>query len=196
MITRRSLLAGLGMAGLGLAGLAPSGALASTTSRPGTRLDTLVGIIDPVLEMRNAHTSESLRVRYFDGTGYRMDEIRRLNWFMRDWRQRESLQMDVRLFWALSAIRMAAMRDGHGGEIILLSGYRSQATNQMLRANGIGAARNSLHLDGKAADITIPGTRLRDVAAYARWLQVGGVGTYSRSNFVHIDSGNERGWGS
>lgn len=192
MITRRAMLAGLGSC----MALAPSGAMASATSRPGTRLDSLVEAIDPVLEMRNAHTSETIQVRFYDQRGYRTDEIRRLNWFMRDWRQGEAVQMDTRLFWALAAIRMAAQQDGNDGEITLLSGFRSPRTNEMLRSRGVGAARNSLHLLGKAADITIPGTRLVDLAAYARWLQVGGVGTYSRSNFVHIDSGNERRWGA
>ena len=192
MLTRRQVIAGLA----GACALSPIGAGATTTIRPQTRLDNLVPMIDPVLDIHNTHTNERLSARYYGPTGYDMQVIRQFNWLMRDHRQAEAVQMDARLFWTLSAIRMAAIRDGHSGRIILLSGYRTQRTNQMLRERGIAAARNSLHLDGKAADITMPGVRIAHLAAYARWLEVGGVGSYGRSNFVHIDSGPERSWGS
>ena len=192
MFSRRHFLAAMTCAALPGAG----GALATTTSRPGTRIDELVNVIDPVLDMRNAHTGERINLRYFSLGSYDLDAVRRIYWFMRDHRQGEAIQMDARLLWTLSALRMAAMRDGHSGKTILLSGYRSKRTNEMLRARGIAAARNSLHLTGRAADITLEGVRISDLATYARWLQVGGVGYYRRSNFVHIDSGRERSWGS
>lgn len=166
----------------------------AATSRPGSRIDSLVSAIDPVLDIQNAHTHERLHTRYFYHGSYDMMAIREINWIMRDHRQAEAAQMDARLLWTLSAIRMAAMRDGHSGRIVLLSGFRTQRTNQLLRARGINAAMNSLHLQAKAADITLPGVRLSDLSTYARWLEVGGVGHYQRSNFVHIDSGRERSW--
>jgi len=169
--------------------------LATTTIRPETRLDRIVHMIDPVLDIENRHTGEKILVRYHGVTGYRMDAIRRINWIMRDWRQESLSQVDPRLLWALSAIRMAAMRDGNPGKILLLSGYRTAETNAYLRSRGVRAAYNSLHLQARAADIVIPGTDLAHVSDYARWLQVGGVGTYRRSGFTHIDSGRERSWG-
>lgn len=192
MLTRRSFFSAMAAAAIPI----PGGAFASSTSRPGTRIDQLVSSIDPVLDLRNAHTNETLHLRYFRLGAYDMDAVRHINWLMRDHRQAEAVQMDARLLWTLSAIRMAAIRDGHSGKTILLSGYRTQATNQLLRSRGIAAARNSLHLQGKAADITLEGIKISDLAGYARWLQVGGVGHYVRSNFVHIDSGQERSWRS
>ena len=118
-----------------------------------------------------------------------MDQVLKLNWFMRDWRQSEAVLMDVRLFWALSAMRQAAMKDGHDGRIIFNSGYRTKRTNDRLE----GAARNSMHLRGQASDFKIPGIPTELVYRYAAWLDVGGVGHYP-GRFIHIDTGSERTW--
>ncbi|MYH34569.1 MAG: DUF882 domain-containing protein [Gammaproteobacteria bacterium] len=62
----------------------------------------------------------------------------------------------------------------------------------MLRRAGLGAARNSLHLEAKAADISLEGIRPSIVAAAARRTGLGGVGRYP--GFVHVDSGRPRHW--
>lgn len=81
-------------------------ALAATSPLPeplraGSNLDKLVPLIDPVLELRNAHTGEHEKIRFFGATGYNHSGIKRINYFMRDWRQKEVVQCDVRLYWAL-----------------------------------------------------------------------------------------------
>lgn len=190
MLTRRWILTGLAAVVL-----APGTAHARATQRPESRLDALTPAITPALDLRNVHTNERLTTRYHGPTGYDMEAIRQINWVMRDHRAREATQMDVRLLWALSAITMAAQQEGYHGPILLLSGYRTQATNQMLRSRGIRAARNSFHLSGQAADIRLQGIPSIHVSHYARWLEVGGVGHYGRSNFTHIDSGGYRRWG-
>jgi len=162
-------------------------------ARPSSRLDQLVPAIRPELRMFNANTNERMSSRFFGPTGYDPFEIRRINWFMRDWRQAEARQIDVRLLWALAAIRQAAMRDGHDGEIRFLSGYRSQQTNDLLRRQGRGAAKDSLHISARANDFSLPGVPIADVVKYAQWLEVGGVGHYPGS-FIHIDSGDLRSW--
>jgi uncharacterized protein YcbK (DUF882 family) len=35
---------------------------------------------------------------------------------------------------------------------------------------------------------------MEQVADYAEWLQIGGVGRYHGSDFVHVDSGPVRTW--
>lgn len=163
-------------------------------ARPDSRLDQLVSAIRPELRMFNANTNERMSTRFFGPTGYDPVEIRRINWFMRDWREGETRQVDVRLLWALAAIRQAAMKDGHDGEILFLSGYRSRKTNDLLRSQGRGAAKDSLHIAARANDFNLPGIPVSDVAKYAEWLEVGGVGLYRSSHFVHIDSGEVRTW--
>ncbi|MEP3667723.1 MAG: DUF882 domain-containing protein [Roseibium sp.] len=197
LIGRRGLILGATAAlALGATGV-PAFALSHADPiRQGSRLDRLVPSIDPVLNIVNAHTNERAEVRFFTADGYDKDAVDRLNWVWRDWRDNDAPQIDVRLWWALAAIRAAAMKDGHSGDQILLSGFRTQKTNELLRRRGKGAAKNSFHLKAKATDFCMEGIGTRDLAKFAKWLEVGGTGTYSRSGFVHIDSGEERTWGS
>ena len=76
----------------------------------------------------------------------------------------------------------------------IYSAYRSPETNALLRREGWGVARNSLHMQGMAIDIGLPGREARDIANCALSLQRGGVGTYRRSTFVHLDVGEVRTW--
>ena len=172
-------------------------ALASTHDDPirhGSRLDRLVPSIDPVLHITNAHTKEVEHLRFFTADGYDIEAVRRLNHIWRDWREDDAPQIDVRLWWGLAAIRAGAMKDGHSGAQILLSGFRTQKTNKMLRSRGIGAARNSLHLEAKATDFHMEGIPTQVLGKFASWLEIGGTGKYMRSGFVHIDSGDRRSW--
>ena len=79
---------------------------------------------------------------------------------------------------------------------MLLSGYRSPETNAMLRSQSSGVASNSLHMRGQAADLRIDGRSVNQIARAAASCQAGGVGRYSGSNFVHMDCGSVRTWGS
>ena len=80
------------------------------------------------------------------------------------------------------------------GPIQILSGYRTAATNRLLRREGLGAAANSEHLLAKAADIRIGGVRLKHLRRAAIGLRAGGVGTYWQDGFVHVDVGAVRVW--
>ena len=160
MLNRRSfILSGVVALALPMAMTMP--AFGSTVpSRSGSRLDSLVPQIDPVLDLRNSNTDERIKVRFFRETGYDLEAVRQFNWFMRDWRQSKAEQMDVRLLWGLAAIRMSGLKAGNEGRINVNSGYRTNATNKLLRRKGYGAARNSLHLKAKAIDFTMPGAKV------------------------------------
>jgi hypothetical protein len=84
------------------------------------------------------------------------------------------------------------------GPIHVVCGYRSPATNEMLRSRSrsSGVAKTSLHMQGKAIDFTIPSAEVADVRAAALRIQGGGVGYYPTSGvpFVHMDVGNVRHW--
>jgi len=78
----------------------------------------------------------------------------------------------------------------YGKDVIITSGYRSKSYNRR-----VGGARNSQHMHCRAADIRVPGVSKKALASYARKLSgVGGVGTYCRSSFVHVDVGPKRNW--
>lgn len=75
-------------------------------------------------------------------------------------------------------------------EIVLHSGYRDPVRNRRIE----GAARNSEHTRGGAADISIPGVSTTQVAKFGQWLGGGGVGFYPHKGFIHLDKGRVRTW--
>jgi uncharacterized protein YcbK (DUF882 family) len=84
---------------------------------------------------------------------------------------------------------------GSQGGYQVISGYRSPTTNEKLRGKGgNGVARHSLHMEGRAIDVRMPGVPLQDVRDAALSLKLGGVGFYPREQFVHVDAGRVRSW--
>ncbi|WP_072054458.1 YcbK family protein [Aliivibrio fischeri] len=144
------------------------------------------------LALNNLHTGEELQTEYFNGRGYQSAELAKLNHLCRDFRRNESIEMDKRLFDQLSAIQKVI---GCDTQVQIISGYRSPATNEMLRGKSHGGvAKKSLHMLGKAMDFRLEGVPLAEVRKAALSLKAGGVGYYPGSNFVHIDTGRVRFW--
>jgi uncharacterized protein YcbK (DUF882 family) len=144
--------------------------------------------------MHHLHTDERLTLTYRVGDHYQRSALHRLNHFLRDFRTGDSVAIDPRLFDLLHDIKT---RLGHeDGVFEIISGYRSPKTNAMLRRTSTGVAQRSLHMSGQAIDIRLtemPTRRIRDAALQ---LGRGGVGFYSRSDFVHVDTGRVRRWGA
>jgi uncharacterized protein YcbK (DUF882 family) len=99
--------------------------------------------------------------------------------------------IDTTLLDALSRLGRVL---GTRAPLHVVSGYRTRATNERLRRTDHSIAANSYHLAGKAADVFVPGRGLASVRHVAQTLQVGGVGYYPRSGFVHVDTGPVRAW--
>lgn len=143
------------------------------------------------IAFRNAHTGESFSGVYRVGDKYLPEAFERMNYVLRDFRTNEVFPMDPRV---IDIVKVLQERTKSDGQIEVLSGYRSPKTNSMLRNASSGVARNSFHMYGQAMDIRMPGystARLRDAA---KRLKSGGVGYYSKSNFVHVDTGKVRSW--
>jgi len=141
----------------------------------------------------NLHTHEKIDVEYFADGNYISDGVRALDRFMRDVRDGRRTRMDRDLYDLLFDLRV---RMNTNEPFHLISGYRSPDTNAWLRSLGRGVAKRSLHMRGLAADIRLPGRDLRQVWRAARGMKRGGVGIYTRSNFIHVDTGRVRYWGS
>jgi uncharacterized protein YcbK (DUF882 family) len=126
--------------------------------------------------------------------GRRIPEaMRKINWILRDWRKDQAIEMDpdlVDLLWEIHE------ELGSAEPIHIISGYRSPATNEMLRKTVGGQASHSRHILGKAADVHFPDVPLSRLRYSALIHERGGVGYYPTSAipFVHIDTDRVRAW--
>ncbi|MEX0285681.1 MAG: YcbK family protein [Paracoccaceae bacterium] len=144
------------------------------------------------IRMYSGRTGERLDMIYWIEGKYLKDPIKEVYHFMRDWRTDQVYKMDIRTVDILAAAHnLMDVNEPY----MLLSGYRSPATNAMLRRRSRGVAKNSLHMQGKAADVRLASRSVGQMARAARACKGGGVGSYSRSNFVHMDCGQVRSWG-
>lgn len=179
-LTRRSFARAIGVPAASIVALAalPRRALASTPAPRALHFDHL-------------HTGERLNVEYFSAGTYVPDALAAVDHLLRDFRTRIVGHIDPGL---LDVLHRLAVLTGTGKPFEIISGYRSPATNAMLRARSSGVATHSLHMTGQAIDIRladVPLTALRDAALSMR---AGGVGYYAKSNFVHVDTGRVRAW--
>ncbi len=145
------------------------------------------------LSIRSLHTKERLTATFFRNGRYDPVALEEIDHLLRDWRTDRVHVIDRAL---LDALCLLHRRVGGTEPFHLISGYRSPATNAALAARSGGVARRSLHMDGKAADIRLPGCSLTRLHQTAVDLKAGGVGLYTRSDFIHVDTGRVRYWGS
>ncbi|MEM9872458.1 MAG: DUF882 domain-containing protein [Pseudomonadota bacterium] len=144
------------------------------------------------LRMYSGRTGERIDMIYWIEGKYIKESVKEINHFMRDWRTNQVKAIDLR-----TVDIMAAAHNLLDAEepYMLLSGYRSPQTNNMLRSRGRGVAKNSLHMKGQAADLRLSTRSVSQMARAAAACRGGGVGKYSGSNFVHMDCGQVRSWG-
>ncbi|SDH95711.1 Uncharacterized conserved protein YcbK, DUF882 family [Lutimaribacter saemankumensis] len=143
--------------------------------------------------MYSGRTGERLDMIYWIEGEYIGDAIREITHFMRDWRNNKTMDIDLRTVDIMAAAHnLMDVNEPY----MLLSGYRSPETNAMLRSRSSGVAKNSRHMRGQAADLRLASRSVNQMARAAAACRAGGVGRYSRSNFVHMDCGPVRSWGS
>lgn len=147
--------------------------------------------VDRSIKLFNIHTGEHLKATYWAKDHFVKDEIKNINYFLRDHRTGDVEEMDIKLLDLLYAVQL--IRDTNKA-FRVISGYRSPKTNKMLNKTTEGVAKTSYHLKAQAIDINLPGTELKDLKKLAKFLQRGGVGYYPKSGFMHIDTGPIRYW--
>jgi uncharacterized protein YcbK (DUF882 family) len=145
------------------------------------------------LSLHHIHTDEDITITYKRDGRYDEEALKRLDRFLRDWRKDEDVHMDPHLF---DVIWEVSREVGGDRPVHVVCGYRSPATNAMLRRRSSGVAQFSQHTLGKAMDFFIPGAPLEELRDAGLRLQRGGVGYYpaSGSPFVHLDVGSVRHW--
>ncbi len=144
------------------------------------------------LRLYHTHTNEKIDLVYRRGSAYIPDAIERLDRFLGDHRTGATYRFDPRLFDLLHDLTTSIGRAE--SEIDIVCGYRSPWSNEFLRHTTSGVASHSLHMQGEAIDIRIPGIRTSKLRDVALRLHRGGVGYYPKSEFVHVDVGRIRRW--
>lgn len=145
------------------------------------------------LSLINDHTWERLDIVYWTHGMYIDESLDAINHLMRDHRENTATVMDRKLLDDLYHLSsLFSTRE----PLHILSGYRTPRTNARLRKRSSGVAKYSLHMEGRAADIYLPGIETRVIREAALSLQAGGVGYYASHGFVHMDTGRVRQWGS
>ncbi|GGY42227.1 DUF882 domain-containing protein [Pseudoduganella sp. SL102] len=171
--------------------LKKSVAVASALSMPALARAAVAAPHERILRFHNTHTGESLKSVFWAEGQFIPDALQDINKLLRDHRSNTIATIDPAL---LLLVEKVSAQFGSNNVVHIISGYRSPETNRKLAAASGGVARHSMHLEGKAIDLRIPGKDLKQVHKAALALKSGGVGYYHDSQFVHMDTGRVRHW--
>jgi len=145
------------------------------------------------IKMTAPRTGESIDTIYWIEGEYIKDALNEVSYFMRDWRTDGVIEIDLRTIDIMAAAHnLLDITEPY----MLISGYRSPETNAMLRRRSRGVARKSRHIKGQAADLRLGSRSVGQMYRAAMACKGGGVGKYTGSDFVHMDCGPVRNWGS
>ena len=109
------------------------------------------------------------------------------------WRFRAHREAAVHLCQLLDVLRIE-----FGKPLFISSGYRVPELNKL-----VGGVTNSLHMDGLAADITVPKLQTEELRNRIEGIQViphtapgwpGGLGFYPNEGFIHLGLGERTRW--
>ena len=156
-------------------------AASTATAAPGER----------TLRLYNTHTGEALKSVFWAEGQFIPEALTDINRLLRDHRNNQIAPIDPALLVLLNEV---SAKFSNNKVLHVISGYRSPESNKKLAERSKGVAKHSMHLDGKAIDIRMPGQDLRDIHKAALAARGGGVGYYADSQFVHMDTGRVRSW--
>lgn len=146
---------------------------------------------DRLLEIRRADTGEQRSILFYGmKQGYIKNGYLAACWFLRDTKDNNTvINIDAGLLNLLYGLQEWARIAGKPNPLITVnSAYRTPRRNATIE----GAAKNSLHIQGRAVDITMRGIGLKQLADMAAHFNAGGIGLYG--SFVHLDTGRVRNW--
>jgi uncharacterized protein YcbK (DUF882 family) len=206
MASRRDFLKqGAGLCALGALGAPLAAATSSTTemSPPPDLFDAQLLDLDfwvkpRTLSVVRPASGERARVLYWKDGEVIDSAYQELCHLLRDVNGRETAPIDPKLLEMLWGTQAFIARYGLSQPLEILSGYRTEASNKRLIEEGVPAARKSLHMLGKAADIRVAALNEEVLGGLIRSFRQGGVGYYYRSGpkggWIHADTGLQRTW--
>jgi uncharacterized protein YcbK (DUF882 family) len=184
--------------------------LADVHAAPGTELEPPPDLFDAqvvdldfwvkprTLSVIRPQSGERSRVLYWKDGEMIDSAYQELCHILRDVNGKASIAIDPKLLETLWASQAFVARYGLDQPLEILSGYRTPASNAHLREQGVPAARQSLHMSGKAADVRISGLTEEVLGGLVKSFRQGGVGFYYRSGpkggWIHADTGLNRTW--
>jgi uncharacterized protein YcbK (DUF882 family) len=171
--------------------LAAPAVKASSKTAPVAAAPAAAAPNERILRLYNTHTGESLRSIFWAEGQYIPDALQDINKLLRDHRNNKVTAMDPQLLVLLDKV---SAQYGDHPTLHIISGYRSPESNAKMHANSSGVAKHSLHMEGKAIDVRIPGKDLAKLHTIAMSQRAGGVGYYPDDQFVHMDVGRVRYW--
>ncbi|MBC3916616.1 YcbK family protein [Undibacterium sp. CY18W] len=210
MPTRRQLLKqGLLLSATGLLGqpvlsqATPAGEKSAQPAPPpdlfdSQALDIEFWVKPRTLDLIRPATGERSKILYWKDGEVLESAYQQLCHLLRDVNGKKTAPIDPKLLETLWATQAYVARFGVSRPLEILSGYRTQASNQRLIEEGVPAARKSLHMEGKAADIRIPQLHEEILGELIQSFRQGGVGFYYRQTaqggWIHTDTGLQRSW--
>lgn len=205
MASRREFLQqGAGLLALGALGAPLAAAASSTDLQPppdlfdAQLLDLDFWVKPRTLSVVRPASGERSKVLYWKDGELIDSAYQELCHMLRDVYGRETAPIDPKLLEMLWGTQAFIARYGLNQPLEILSGYRTEASNKRLIEEGVPAARKSLHMLGKAADIRIGNLNEEVLGGLIRSFRQGGVGYYYRSGarggWIHADTGLQRTW--
>jgi uncharacterized protein YcbK (DUF882 family) len=171
--------------------LKTSALLASALSLPTVARAALAVPPERSLQLYNTHTGESVHSVFWSQGNFVPEGLAEINKLLRDHRNDQIAAIDPQLLVLLDRV---SAQFGTNKLVHVISGYRSPESNQKLADTTNGVAKHSMHIEGKAIDVRVPGLALSSLHKAALNAGGGGVGYYPDSQFVHLDTGRRRSW--
>jgi len=195
LLGRRQLIAG---GALGVAGLMMPAALTPAADPPYLRAaapptPAHAALPEQRLALRCVHTGHRCDAVFKRGERFDSSGLAELDQGLRDWRTGDVTTMDPDLLVLLAKVR-DTLGVAASTPFLLISGFRSTATNAALHARSGQVATKSQHMLGKAVDIALDGIPLDRIRKAGLAMRRGGVGFYPKDGFVHLDTGRLRHW--
>jgi uncharacterized protein YcbK (DUF882 family) len=150
------------------------------------------------ISLRRQATGEKAELLYWKDGEMVDAAYQQLCHLLRDVQANVTVPIDPKLIEILWATQAFVARFGISSALEILSGYRTPATNRSLTEQGVPAARKSLHMEGRAADLWIPNLDAGVLGGLISSFRQGGVGYYYRQSkqggWIHADTGLQRSW--
>lgn len=151
-----------------------------------------------VLEVTRPASGERARLLYWKDGEVIDAAYQELCHLLRDVNGKQTAPIDPKLLETLWGTQAFVARYGIEHPLEILSGYRTPQSNLRLIEAGVPAARQSLHIEGRAADIRIANLNSEVLGTLVRSFRQGGVGFYYRAGakggWIHADTGLKRTW--